>query len=388
MRLPSRNAWCAVIVVLTLLPALAALPLAVVPATIAVVAIAAALLHWPYRSISLRVAALVATVASLVTDVAFPGPQNLVLLWLPVELCALCGLLGRVIRVLPARDAAFVGALTTSAIVLLPLRLVLWSSAVDRPVAVVVAFSLTFLFPAGFAAGVGLYLRSLDNRRRVAVSMARRNQRLQLAHNLHDFIAHEVTGIVVEAQAAQVGADGTERTQAVLQRIESAGLRALDSMDNTLRMLRETEEGDSGTTETVRLYGLRDLPELVERFAHGHGPPNTRLQMPEDPPVLGREANHLGYALVLEALTNVRRHAPDSTHVTIAVTELWDGTVELTVVNEGGAGSLAGSSRSNGGTGLIGLGERMKVLGGTLTAGPAESGEVGWLVRGVLPARG
>lgn len=378
----SHNGWCAGLAIVTVLPALGALPTALIPALVAALAVIAAMLHWPYRSISFRTAALTSAGLSLLADVAFAGPQNLVLFWLPVELCALCGLLGRAVRVLPDRDAVVVAALSTLAVVLLPLRLVLWSPSTEHRVAVLVAFSIAFLFPAGFAAAVGLYLRSLDTRRRVAVSIARREQRLQVAHGLHDFVAHELTGIVIEAQAAQVAASDTGQVQAVMRRIETAGLRALDSMDDTLRALREPEEGDDGQSETVRLYGLNDLPELVARFGSGDGAPRTELEMPEQPPTLGREADGVGYALVLEALTNIRRHAPDSTEVTVAVVAHLDGAVELRVRSNGRAGPSR--DRKDGGTGLIGLGERLSRLGGTFAAGPEPAGD-GWVVRGILP---
>jgi signal transduction histidine kinase len=84
--------------------------------------------------------------------------------------------------------------------------------------------------------------------------------------------------------------------------------------------------------------------------------------------------------VVIEALTNVRRHAPSATTVTVAVA-VHSGVVEVTVVDDGGAAPAA--PRDGGGTGLAGLDERVRALGGDLHAGPHGAG---WRVSCHLPA--
>lgn len=365
-----------------MLPAIGALPLALVPATVAAAVVLAALARWPYRSISFRGAALAAAAVSLAADVAFAGPQGLVLLWMPAELGALCVLLGRAVRTLPDRRVAATSAVVVVAVLLLPLRLVLYRPAVEHRPAAFVVLSAVFLVPAALAAAIGLYLRSLDDRRRAAVLRARREERLEVAHGLHDFVAHELTGIVLEAQAAQLSPVDAAQTRSLLQRIETAGLRALDSMDDTVRMLLEPD-GDDGQPPTVRLYGLRDLPELIERFRGVDAAAEVELLIPDVLPALGQEADAVGYTVVVEGLTNVRRHAPEAGRVTVVVDPRDDGTVEIVVTDGGGGGHLY-SRAGSGGTGLVGLAERVEALGGRLTAGPLDDG---WTVCAVVPVR-
>ncbi|MFG1925633.1 sensor histidine kinase [Cryptosporangium sp. NPDC048952] len=91
-------------------------------------------------------------------------------------------------------------------------------------------------------AGSGLYLRLLDVRRAAAVANARRLQRTRLAADLHDGVAHDVSAMVLQAQAAQVLlGQRAEDVQEVLNRIEADGARALASMQRSIRVLREGE---------------------------------------------------------------------------------------------------------------------------------------------------
>ncbi|MFE1207772.1 histidine kinase [Streptomyces albidoflavus] len=89
---------------------------------------------------------------------------------------------------------------------------------------------------------------------------ARSAQRLQLSRDLHDFVAHDVSGIVVQAQAARFVAT-TDPSQAVLalERIEKAGLNALASMDQTVQMLH----GPEAAPATDPLPGVSQLPSLI-----------------------------------------------------------------------------------------------------------------------------
>lgn len=104
------------------------------------------------------------------------------------------------------------------------------------------AQSSFFALGAAAAAATGGGLRTLETRRIRAVHEARRSQRLQLAGDLHDFVAHDVSGIVVLAQAAQViGADRPEEVLPLLRQIEASGLQALGSMDRTVHMLRSSD---------------------------------------------------------------------------------------------------------------------------------------------------
>ncbi|WP_200263685.1 histidine kinase [Streptomyces sp. HSG2] len=316
---------------------------------------------------------------SLALDIGYFGKPGLSLLWLPFELAALLVVLVRVIRRVPAGRVAVSGALTGAAALLLPLRFTLHEPGSGLKESVFAA-ALT-LFPVVCAAGVGLYLRALENRRIRAVIQARRQQRLEVASDLHDFVAHEVTGIVLEAQAAQLGDLGQQEYREILARIEKAGLRALESMDQTVTALR-TADGERGESPSTRLHGLADLAELADRFTT-MSTTKVRLSMAEG--ILGtlsREAEDTAYRVVVESLTNVRRHAARATRVDIVVRPNADhGAVEITVADDAGHGAPT-ATRQGGGTGLVGLAERVSALGGSLEAGPHDEG---WRVMCLLP---
>ncbi|MFF2746162.1 sensor histidine kinase [Kitasatospora sp. NPDC058048] len=367
----------------------------------AVLAAVAALLPWPAGRITLGAAAGAVAGASLLVDAVYPGPYRLPALWLPFEWLALLGLLFRAVRRLPDRSAGPVGGLVGLAAVLLPLRFALRTpqGGAAGPVVGV----LLSLLPLLGVAGAALYLRVLDARRERAVARARREQRLEVARGLHDFVAHEITGIVLEAQAGQLPGQEPEETTALLRRLEEAGLRALDSMDEMVGALREpsgreVRDGKSDSSDgsdregraggaTTRRLGLADLPELVARFGTTGALRATVELAPGTAGRLSAEAEATAYAVVLEALTNIRRHAPQATEVTVRVAPGERGAVELAVTDDGGPARkpLLRRRPGAGGTGLAGLTARAAAHGGSLTAGP--STPAGWRVGCSLPGR-
>lgn len=386
-----------------LLPALVSPPGAWLPAVVAALVLGVAISGWPVGRVSLGRAAGGVAVLSLVADTVSFGKAGLELLWLPFEAVALLVLLERVVRHVPGARVGLVGGLTGAAAVLLPLRFTLHAPQTGLRESVFLA-ALAFV-PAAVATGVGLYLRSLDRRRADAVALARREQRLEVARDLHDFVAHEVTGIVLEAQAGQLdGEDGGPVEQrALLQRIEQAGLRALDSMDRTVATLREADGRAWEEPPPTRLYGPADLPELLDRFGAMTAAEVTLSLEDEVAGALSREAGDTAYRVVLEALTNVRRHAPRAGRVEVCAVRCADGGVELSVTDgvglsvTGGAGPGVPTGpfpvalphalqepdgRPGGGTGLAGLAERVSAVGGALEAGPYGQG---WRVSCRLP---
>ncbi|MBM7785675.1 sensor histidine kinase [Tenggerimyces flavus] len=232
------------------------------------------------------------------------------------------------------------------------------------------------------AAGIGIYIRWLDEKRERAVDTARRAQRMDLARDLHDFVAHDVSGIVVQAQAAQVILPSNPaEALAALKRIEDAGLQALDAMDRTVHMLHDAT--DLSTRSPAQ--GLAELPEVVSRFG-ASGSAAVSLSLPAGlADTVPREVNTTAYRVVVEALTNVRRHAPSARSVKVAVTAD-KAALTVTVTNDESAGhapALGGTERPRSGLGLLGLTERVEAVGGTLTAGPLDAD--GWRTEAVLP---
>ncbi|MFI2610760.1 sensor histidine kinase [Kitasatospora sp. NPDC018619] len=222
---------------------------------------------------------------------------------------------------------------------------------------------------------VGLYLRGLDEGRNRAVAEARRAQRLELAHDLHDFVAHDVSAMVAQAQAGAylAGIDPAGAAE-LFQRIEQAGQRALASLDRTVQLLRTEEAGGRGPQA-----GLAELAEVAERFTAAGGA-EVRLELPEGP--VPREVEGTVHRIVVESLTNVRRHAPAARMVEVRARRS-GGRLELTVTNDGRAPGPPGRPRRGGGSGLPGLAARVEALGGSLEAGPHEA--AAWRVTAVLP---
>ncbi|TDD89147.1 sensor histidine kinase [Actinomadura rubrisoli] len=288
------------------------------------------------------------------------------------------------------RDRLIPLTVPLAAVVLtIPLR---WS-----PVAAVL-FTAPLGILVAIALGVGLYLRAVDARRSRSLSAARRDERLDLARDLHDFVAHHVTGIVVQAQAARFAAQsGTaqspDQLDTMFAGIEKAGTEALTSMRRMVGLLRDAQnvgapDGDAGAgaradgdrgTRTRPVGDLAQVRELVEGFTH---PPATLVLAP-DLGALPPEVATSVHRVVQEALTNVRKHAADAASVRVTVARVGGDSIEVAVRDDGqGRGRRLPSS----GFGLAGLAERVDALGGRLRAGPRPEG--GWEVVAVLPGQG
>ena len=231
----------------------------------------------------------------------------------------------------------------------------------------------------GAALGAGVWLRFVDARHQLAVDAARRDERLELARELHDVVAHHVAGIVVQAQAARlVAARRPETLEPALASIESAGTDALGAMRRVVGLLRDPRADDAaGVT-----HGPEELADLVGRFA-GHCPA-VRLRLPDEgqaawPPEVATTV----YRVVQEALTNIVLHAREAAEVTVIVENGPPGVI-VEVADDAPAGPSAPSwFARGGGYGLVGMRERVEALGGRLHAGAGPAG--GWVVRAEVP---
>jgi signal transduction histidine kinase len=354
--------------------------LAVVPAPVAV---AAALIAVTAHEAWLLAAAAgaVSVLTTIVVLVATPGLSEEAGAVGLLECAALAVLIFQTVRRGRGRGAFAGAALATVASMLCILRVFPPAGVLER-----VGACATWSLGAAVAWVLGGYLRALERRRLASVAAARQAQRLALSRDLHDYVAHDVSGIVAQAQAAQFVRTPGAATEALV-RIEAAGLRALAAMDRAMKSLATEDPGVPRTAISERLDAAA-LPDLVARF-DAEGTVETRLEL-GSVGALPADVGETLYRLVSEALTNVRRHAAGATRVTVAV-ERSGGDVRATITDDGThaatgvPGPDLGSARPDGGTGLPALRERISVLGGTLTAGPVEPGR-GWRVRGTLPA--
>lgn len=222
------------------------------------------------------------------------------------------------------------------------------------------------------AAVVGGSLRLLDARARRTAEQVRQDERLDLARELHDVAAHHITGILLQAQAAQlVARRHPEQVTSVLGGIEAAGIEALAAMRRIVGLLRDTDDAAPASP------GPEQLGALVERFGR-HGPP-VRLHTPDDTSAWAPEVTSTVYRIVQEALTNVTRHAPHARSVAVTVVQE-QAEISVEVVDDA---PLGPALPHRDGYGLIGMRERVESLGGTLVSGPRPGS--GWSVRATLP---
>lgn len=248
------------------------------------------------------------------------------------------------------------------------------------------------VLPMGFllviSVASGLYFRARDRERsqsvRVAVSGAQNAERLALARELHDVVAHHVTGIVVQAQAARMVATGDPAIAVnALEKIENSGTEALTAMRMLVGSLRGAEPAGGSTAATQATSDLAaDIRALVEQFP---GPTvHLELNLPDRlPHEMGRSV----LRLVQESLTNVSKHAAGARNVYLGVsTGRGDSGDELHVfVTDDGTARRSHPAGGSGGYGLIGMRERVELLGGSFSAGPGADG--GWVVKVALPLR-
>ena len=320
---------------------------------------------------------LAATTAILLTDEPYSSGDAAASGWAFAETTALWVLIVLTFRLAPRRQAVVAGGAAVIAVPAWLLRFG-WEPLTVAAVGGYAAWALAALC----AAAVGWYLRSLDERRTQSVLKARQAQRAQLARDLHDFVAHDIGGMLAQAQAGQVIAEHEPAAAAAaFRRIERAGQEALASMDRAVRMLHEESAAEHGPLTTSA--SLADLCETVDRFSETGG---TQVRLAIDRGLTApRELIDTAHRVVVEALTNVRRHAPSATQVAVQVHRSGTGTApELAVtVRDDGTSHSPGALDRRGGHGLPGLTERVEALGGSLTAGPVEP--AGWLVHAVLP---
>jgi signal transduction histidine kinase len=190
-------------------------------------------------------------------------------------------------------------------------------------------------------------------------------ERMRIARDLHDVVAHTLTEInVTAAAAAERAVDGEAR--AALEQIERSSHAAIGELRGILGVLREPEPVDAPRTPTP---GIDDLAELVER-AKSAGL-DVRLDVDGDPPQRISDASSVAaYRIAQESLTNVRRHAPGA-HAVVAL-RYEPVAVVLSIAN--GAGNGGTPPATDPGVGIIGMRERASAASGRLTADPDADG--------------
>ena len=225
-----------------------------------------------------------------------------------------------------------------------------------------------------FAAALGAAIRYRAKIRIRDIDQAKAREREQLARELHDTVAHHVSGIAIQAQAGRaIAASHPERAVEALAIIEDAATRTLTELRAIVGVLRASQD-----TEFAPQPGVAEVEQLA---TDGQTRPCVEVTLSGEFDDLSPAVGAAIYRLAQESITNARRHARHATQVTVAVTGDAD-QVRLTIDDDG---SAAGG-RAPAGYGLVGMRERASLLGGTFHAGPAA--ERGWRVEAVLPRTG
>lgn len=208
--------------------------------------------------------------------------------------------------------------------------------------------------------------REEEAQRRVA------DERLRIARELHDVVAHHVSVINVQAAVAgQLMRSDPDGAEAALGHVREASQTVLREVPGLLGLLRTGDE----ELETSPAPRLEDAAGLVEQ-ARRSGLQVT-WQTSGTPLTLTPGTELAAYRVLQEALTNARRHGTGQVLVRVAYE---DGGLTLEIRNPQADTSPSATSGQHG---LVGMGERVSATGGTLSAGPEEPGT--WVVRARLP---
>jgi signal transduction histidine kinase len=242
----------------------------------------------------------------------------------------------------------------------------------------------------GLAVALGLYLRArqdyiaglhdraerLERERELLSQQAVADERVRIARELHDAVAHNVSLMVVQAQALEAGG-ADPQAQPTLERIAGLGREALSEMHRMLGVLRP----DAHEAERKPQPGVVDIDALVASVRETGL--DAVLHVEGEPRALAAGVGLSAYRIVQEALTNVIRHA-HAGHALVTLRYATDA-LELQVADDG-VGAEASDGSNGSGHGLVGMRERVALFGGELRTGTGPTGR-GYIVRAVLPLR-
>ncbi|MEW1753630.1 sensor histidine kinase [Streptomyces angustmyceticus] len=231
--------------------------------------------------------------------------------------------------------------------------------------------------------------REEEARRRVA------EERLRIARELHDVVAHHIALVNVQAGVASHVMDSRpDQAKQALAHVREASRSALEELRTTVGLLRQSDDPKAPTEPAP---GLGVLDQLVDGFVRAGLP--VDLEIPHPPRQLPASVDLTAYRVVQEALTNVHKHAGEGARATVRILHS-DTALTVTVLDDGagraGIPRQKGGDRppvepggpgepedSGGGHGLIGMRERVFALRGTVVTGPRAAG--GFQVRVTLP---
>ncbi|MEU6466968.1 sensor histidine kinase [Streptomyces sp. NPDC046976] len=224
----------------------------------------------------------------------------------------------------------------------------------------------------------------LEKERAAQSKVAVAAERARIARELHDVVAHNVSVMVVQADGAAYVLDAApDQARKALETISSTGRQALAEMRRLLGVLRTGEHQESG--EYVPQPDVEQIDELIEQCRRSGLPVDFKVEGTPRPLPSGVELT--AYRIVQEALTNTRKHGGPNTGASVRLVYFDDGLGLL--VEDDGKGAPQELYEEGGadgrGHGLIGMRERVGMVGGTLDAGPRPGG--GFRISALLPLK-
>jgi signal transduction histidine kinase len=245
--------------------------------------------------------------------------------------------------------------------------------------------------------GAGLLLhraRRMQVEEDRSAQLAVAEERVRIARELHDIVAHGVSLMTIQIAAARrVATTKPESATESLEAAERAGRETLSELEGMLTVLRGADASIVAATDDRRvgvddvdqrapLPRLADLPALIQTVRQtGRAVDYNALG---EPPPLPASVEMVVYRLIQEALTNAVKYAGDGP---IDVQLIYSPTAITVFVDDEGPGAAGATARpapGGGGHGLVGMQERLAAIGGTLEAGPRRPGP-GWRVHASIP---
>jgi len=216
--------------------------------------------------------------------------------------------------------------------------------------------------------------RQLERERELNVARAVADERARIARELHDVVAHTISVVAIQADAADAVLDADPaRARGPLETIRRSAAEALTEMRRLLAVLRTDEPAG----ELAPSPGLGELPGLIDRARASRV--QVTLEVTGQARPVPASLDLSAYRIVQEALTNVAKHAPGAP--ASIVLDWGQDALAIEIRNPGP--SLERADTNGTGHGLIGMRERVRMLGGEFNAGPATGG--GFLVSAILP---
>ncbi|HEY3809943.1 MAG TPA: histidine kinase [Acidimicrobiales bacterium] len=250
------------------------------------------------------------------------------------------------------------------------------------------------LFVISLGAGLLLHrARRMQVEEDRSAQLAVAEERVRIARELHDIVAHGVSLMTIQIAAARrVGASKPDTATESLEAAEQTGRQTLSELEGMLAVLRGADasigaaadrpggaDNVAGRTPLPRLSDLEGLIETVRQTGR-----TLTYNTLGEPPPLPASVEMIVYRLVQEGLTNAVRYAGDAP---IDVQVIYSPTAITVFVDDDGPGAAVGGGRAatgGSGHGLVGMQERLAAIGGTLEAGPRRPGP-GWRVHASIP---